>query len=67
MGFMIVTPTNTAPPALLTANLPAAASSVGQIYTVTDALLPSLGLAVAGGGAVSVIVKSNGTGWIVGG
>ena len=47
------------------AGLPAAAASGGQVFIVTDALLPALGGIVAGGGAVAVCVWSNGSNWIV--
>ncbi len=53
-------------PSKTTANLPICnASSVGQIYIVTDALLPSLGVAIVGGGAVTVFVACNATNWLV--
>lgn len=47
------------------AGLPSAAASVGQLFVVTDSLLPALGAVIAGGGAVTVCVWSNGTNWIV--
>lgn len=37
----------------------------GQIYIVTDALLPAIGSAVGGGGAITVVVKCNATSWLV--
>lgn len=37
----------------------------GQMYLVTDALLPAALAVVAGGGAVKVGVLCNGTNWIV--
>lgn len=55
------------PQSVLAANLPACTTSLtGQVYSVTDALLPLLGAVVAGGGAVSVIVRCNGTSWLIG-
>lgn len=42
------------------------ASNSGVVYRVTDSLVPALGVAVAGGGAVAVIVRCNGTSWLVG-
>ncbi len=45
--------------------LPAAASSAGQVFIVTDALLPVFGAIIGGGGAVTVCVWSNGANWIV--
>jgi len=45
-------------------NLPAAAAgNAGTIQYVTDALGPAVGVAVVGGGAVPVMVWSNGTAW----
>jgi len=41
------------------------ASQNGVIRQVTDALAPTLGVLVAGGGAVTVFVVCNGTNWIV--
>lgn len=49
------------------ATLPSAVTSgVGARSFATDALAPSFGSAVVGGGAVAVPVYSNGTNWIVG-
>lgn len=42
------------------------AAQTGFVYRVTDALLPALGVTVAGSGAVSVLVRCNGTNWLVG-
>ncbi len=42
------------------------AASAGLIMMVTDSLLPALGVAVAAGGAVNVMVFCNGTNWIAG-
>lgn len=42
------------------------AASTGVVYRVTDALLPVLNVAVAGGGAVAVLVRCNGTSFTVG-
>ncbi len=45
--------------------LPACSAAFnGQVYIVTDALLPSLGIAVVGGGAVTVFVVCNATSWL---
>jgi len=49
------------------ATLPSAATSgVGARSFVTDALTPTFGSAVVGGGAVATPIYSNGTNWIVG-
>jgi hypothetical protein len=49
------------------ATLPSAATSgVGARSFVTNALTPTFGSAVVGGGAVATPVYSNGTNWIVG-
>lgn len=45
--------------------LPAAASAAGSILYVTDALTPVLSSTVVGGGAIKVMVWSNGTAWKV--
>lgn len=45
--------------------LPSAAANSGMEAIVTDATTPTVGSTVAGGGAVRVMVKSNGTNWIV--
>lgn len=37
----------------------------GVVRQVTDALTPTIGAIVAGGGAVTVFVVCNGTNWIV--
>lgn len=51
----------------LVANLPSASTSgVGAKSFVTDALTPTFGATVAGGGAVPVPVFSDGTNWKVG-
>ena len=47
------------------AGLPAAAASAGQVFIVTDTLLPALGVIVAAGGAVKVSVWSDGSNWLV--
>ena len=44
----------------------AATAGLGARAFVTDALAPSFGVAVTGGGAVAVPVYSNGTTWLVG-
>jgi hypothetical protein len=51
-------------PSSTVVGLPAASTRSGQMFMVTDALAPALGVAVAGGGAVTVIAVSNGTNWI---
>lgn len=49
------------------AGLPACtAANTGVVYRVTDALTPLLNIAVVGGGAVAVIVRCNGTNFLVG-
>lgn len=54
-------------PSTTVAGLPTCnAGATGFVYLVTNALVPVLGSAVAGGGAVSVLVKCNGTNWLVG-
>lgn len=54
-------------PAATVAGLPACTAALnGQIYTVTNALAPALAVAVAGGGAVTVLVHCNGAAWVVG-
>lgn len=54
-------------PAVTVASLPACnAASTGNVYQVTNALGPTLGLTVVGGGAISVVVRCNGTNWLVG-
>lgn len=54
-------------PSSTVAGLPACgAATTGWVFIVTNALTPTLGLAVVGGGAVSVVVKCNGTSWLVG-
>ena len=54
-------------PSTTVANLPTCnAAANGQISTVTNALTPTLGLAVVGGGAITLLVHCNGTSWIVG-
>jgi len=48
------------------ASIPACnAGQNGVVRQVTDALAPTLGVLVAGGGAVTVFVVCNGTNWIV--
>lgn len=55
------------PQMITAASLPTCnAASTGVVYQVTDSLLPALGIVVAGGGAVSVLVRCNGTSWLVG-
>jgi hypothetical protein len=49
------------------ATLPSAADSgIGARSFVSDALLPTFGSTVTGGGAVKIPVYSDGTNWIVG-
>jgi hypothetical protein len=45
------------------ANLPAAGGNTGMMATVTDATVTTIGTTVAGGGANTVLVWSNGTNW----
>ena len=42
------------------------AASTNMVITVTNALTPTIGLAVVGGGAVVILVHCNGTSWIIG-
>ena len=54
-------------PGVIVANLPAAATAgAGARSFVTDALAPTFGSAVTGGGAVNVPVYSTGAAWNVG-
>ena len=59
------TGSNVMAPSLTVASLPAASANTGKIYIVSDALIPALGAIVGGGGAVKVVVFSDGTNWIV--
>lgn len=52
-------------PASTVAQLPAAASYTNGVAIVTDANTPTLGSTVTGGGAVRVMVTSDGTNWKV--
>ncbi len=64
-----MSPAQTPPkaPSTLTANLPTCnTATTGWVYAVTDALLPSIGGVVVGGGAITVLVRCNGTSWLVG-
>jgi hypothetical protein len=45
------------------ANLPPASGNTGMRATVTDANATTIGTTVAGGGANTVLVWSNGTNW----
>ncbi|MFN8941539.1 MAG: GDSL-type esterase/lipase family protein [Acidobacteriota bacterium] len=45
------------------ATLPTASGNTGMIATVTDATVTTIGTTVAGGGANTVLVWSNGTNW----
>lgn len=45
------------------ANLPGASGNAGMLMTVTDANATTIGTTVAGGGANTVLVWSNGTNW----
>lgn len=57
----------TVPPNVIASALPACtAGNIGVVYRVTDSLLPALGVIVAGGGAVAVLVRCNGTSFLVG-
>ena len=53
-------------PTSIVSGLPACnASTNGQIYLVTDALLPSILGLLTGGGAVTIVSHcNNGTGWV---
>lgn len=54
-------------PGVVVASLPAAATAgAGARSFVTDALTPTYGAAVTGGGAVKIPVYSDGSNWIVG-
>ncbi len=54
-------------PSSLVANLPACNGLTnGVIYTVTNALAPTIAGIVVGGGAVTLLVHCNGTNWVVG-
>jgi len=46
-------------------SLPSASVHAGEIFVVTDSLLPALGGIIAAGGAVKVMVWSDGTNWLV--
>ena len=53
--------------ATVVASLPSASTAgIGARSMVTDALAPSFGVAVTGGGAVKIPVYSDGTTWLVG-
>jgi hypothetical protein len=65
MGIAVYTPMNFLPQAVPVASLPAAGLCAGQLYVVNNALLPALGVAVAGGGLVVCAVQSNGVSWLV--
>jgi hypothetical protein len=53
-------------PKVAASGLPTCTAALeGQIYEVTDALLPAALAVVAGGGAVRVLVFCNGSTWIV--
>jgi hypothetical protein len=54
---------STVVPFATVATLPAASANAGQLYIVTDALLPAIGAIIVGGGAVKVLVFSDGTNW----
>lgn len=54
-----------APLVTTVAALPAAAANQGKLAVVTDALTPTVGSAVAAGGAAIALVWSNGTTWKV--
>lgn len=48
-------------------SLPACNTSTnGTIFTVTNALAPTLAGIVIGGGAITILVHCNGTNWVVG-
>ncbi len=53
-------------PSTTVASLPTCnAGANGFIYTITDALAPTIAGIVVGGGAVTLMVHCNGTNWIV--
>lgn len=55
------------PQSVIASALPTCSTAnTGVVYRVTDSLLPALGIVVAGGGAVAVIVRCNGTAFLVG-
>lgn len=63
----LVRPAILGAPTSTVAALPACnAATTGQVYTVTDALTPTVLVAVVGGGAVTLVVHCNGTSWLVG-
>jgi len=54
-------------PASTVAGLPTCSAALnGRIFTVTNALAPTIAGIVVGGGAVTILVHCNGTNWIVG-
>jgi hypothetical protein len=54
-------------PSKATSALPACSASLtGQVYLVTDALLPVVGSILGGGGAIQVLIHCNGTNWVIG-
>jgi len=61
-----VTPVGAVMPATTVGDLPTCSSTTrGQMFLVTDALLPAALVVVSAGGAVVVPVTCNGTNWIV--
>jgi hypothetical protein len=59
--------TSAAVPSVTIASLPTCnAASAGNVYLVTNALTPVIGSSVVAGGAISVLVRCNGTNWLVG-
>jgi len=52
-------------PVTTVSGLPSPSGRTGQIIMVTDALAPAIGVTVAGSGAVTVVVVSTGSAWVV--
>ena len=60
-------PSTSSIPNVLVAGLPAcSATNLGQVYVVTNALTPTILVAVVGGGAVVILVHCNGTAFVAG-
>lgn len=62
-AFMTSAPVDV--PVCNVSQLPAAATHLNTTFYVNDALTPSLGATVSGGGASACYVKSDGTNWKV--
>lgn len=66
-GSAVISLGPTVPQNTTVASLPSCGSVLtGAVFRVTDSLTPVLGVAVTGGGAVAVVVRCNGTAWLVG-